>query len=934
MEEVPTTSSFNREQLIGELLLSESYLQSHGFPFSDTTEVTSIISTSAWRQRSSSKPASWELYGLDCEMCETDRGLEAVWVALVGEDGSTVLDLRCRPQGAVLDAHTRFHGLDRLELEMGPVSVEEARLLLVEALPANAVIAGSALHGDMSVLGIAHPWYVDTTTLYPACPVEPCGKSETDPGSSSLQALSLHVLGEVVQIGPHSAVQDARASLRLVLRKLRCLEHLRARWHSPAMSGEVSLTQVLRGLELNPSRVLSMHMWGSRVYGCADPTSDFDFICVVDVPSDLLVYDIVCDSAGLLNALLIDEPSFRAEIHQHRIYMLALAHNPPECTFLCKVDMDFRIRKDQLRVAVLHEASITWNKGKRQYVTKGERKGKKRLVAAIRYLMLGTQLAHQAKISDWRCANEFLSTELASSGDTLDECLHRLRPHYDAHVKEFQAVCGSPPSLYGVSSRTATMLRCRKEAQLQVCCGLSLHGEANLYTQSFIERLGVSALTANLGILVQRTNNAVHLMHTGASPRAHPVVSECRGLVLHAETLSPLALPPLRILEARDIEAPALDFAKCVCSVSYDGLQTTLYRHDDRWEVSTLSSADGSEKLGWKRPDHAVPFRHVFWDVWASQGFSLPDSSIHEGWSFTFCLITPRHSLTIPVHEEMLVFVGSRHLGGESHRDELESIAGMYGWLCAPLIDGVSSLSEAQCAADRLEDPADGLIFAHGEHRVSVKRRFLQLVAAGVTTFGDSPRPLLRSSIARPSDLHGDRKASPTLAGRLLLWDALRTGASWELCAVWPAFGDAMDALRSDMLRMAKALFLAHCKLKQDAAVTEQGARRKCYAVLVDKFVSGLGGAPDRRTRLQGLLFRLLDLHISFQVMTPVLVWLQLAALDARDFVTLLDVFEEEGVSILPVSVVSHGDAGVARDALLADELWSSVIDYVHRSGA
>uniref|UniRef100_UPI003AAEF652 RNA exonuclease 5-like n=1 Tax=Centroberyx gerrardi TaxID=166262 RepID=UPI003AAEF652 len=106
------------------------------------------------------------LYGIDCEMCLTEKGHELARVSLVDSDGRCVLDDLVKPQSRVLNYLTRFSGITAAMLRPITTTLREVQTKLRMLLPRDAVLVGHSLDNDLRALNLIHPHVIDTSLLY------------------------------------------------------------------------------------------------------------------------------------------------------------------------------------------------------------------------------------------------------------------------------------------------------------------------------------------------------------------------------------------------------------------------------------------------------------------------------------------------------------------------------------------------------------------------------------------------------------------------------------------------------------------------------------------------------------------------------------------------------------------------------------------------
>lgn len=128
----------------------------------------------------------------------------------------------------------------------------------------------------------------------------------------------------------------------------------------------------------------------------------------------------------------------------------------------------------------------------------------------------------------------------------------------------------------------------------------------------FINEHGLEALTEQLAISVKKVDDLLVLNYNQIdSPKTHPIVMECRSLILEAGTLKVVSRSFDRFFnygEALNV-MPEIDWNKAVAYEKVDGSLIKIYCHKGYWYISTKGTAYGeSDCMG-----YGVTFEQLVW---------------------------------------------------------------------------------------------------------------------------------------------------------------------------------------------------------------------------------------------------------------------------------------------------------------------------------
>lgn len=235
----------------------------------------------------------------------------------------------------------------------------------------------------------------------------------------------------------------------------------------------------------------------------------------------------------------------------------------------------------------------------------------------------------------------------------------------------------------------------------------------------YIKQNGLDALSENLGIKVKRHkdfNNLVLLKYDQLnSPNAHPVVVECRGIILdEANDWAVVSYPYNRFFNYGEGHAADIDWSSARVYEKLDGSLMTLYYYAGEWRVASSGRPDAcGEVMG-----TTTTFSELFWKVWNQLDYQLPTDT---DCCYMFEMMTPHNRVVVRHPMSRIVLHGGRCL---SDFRELNPVveARRYGWECVQ-IHQLQSWDDIMAAAKEL-DPmeSEGYVVCDANYnRVKVK---------------------------------------------------------------------------------------------------------------------------------------------------------------------------------------------------------------------
>uniref|UniRef100_A0A6G1SAE8 Putative RNA exonuclease NEF-sp n=1 Tax=Aceria tosichella TaxID=561515 RepID=A0A6G1SAE8_9ACAR len=154
------------------------------------------------------------MFGIDCEMCITDRS-ELTKISIVDEECRVVYNQLVKPDRPITNYLTRYSGITKDMMEHVQTSLEDVQYFMRKTLPRDAIFVGHSLNMDLAAMRIFHPYVIDTSVIY--------NRSGVRSYKPSLKSLAYEFLGKNIQTSNklgHDSLEDAITSLELVQLKI------------------------------------------------------------------------------------------------------------------------------------------------------------------------------------------------------------------------------------------------------------------------------------------------------------------------------------------------------------------------------------------------------------------------------------------------------------------------------------------------------------------------------------------------------------------------------------------------------------------------------------------------------------------------------------------------------------------------------------------
>jgi hypothetical protein len=199
-----------------------------------------------------------------------------------------------------------------------------------------------------------------------------------------------------------------------------------------------------------------------------------------------------------------------------------------------------------------------------------------------------------------------------------------------------------------------------------------MYTETMLEVQKFL-RLGFPAgtlpevalaeLTTQLGIKAKQHPKYPELYHLSydqlESPKGHPIVRECRGIILNSiDNWAVVAYPFNRFSNFGETWGDTIDWSSIRTGEKVDGSMCVLWNYKGTWEVSTKGSPDAGGNVG----DFNFTFSDLFWKTLNTY---IPiadlDDILRPEYTFIFELTSIYNRVVVQHKTSALTFIGARN---------------------------------------------------------------------------------------------------------------------------------------------------------------------------------------------------------------------------------------------------------------------------------
>lgn len=189
------------------------------------------------------------------------------------------------------------------------------------------------------------------------------------------------------------------------------------------------------------------------------------------------------------------------------------------------------------------------------------------------------------------------------------------------------------------------------------------------------------------------------------SPKTHPIVMECRSLILEVNTWEIISQAFYRFFNYGEANTNNFDFSNAVILEKIDGSLIHFFNYKDEWRMATRGIIDGNNKVG----DFNITFKDLFDLALTSHPYLM--NAITPTLNYTFELVSVYNKIVTSYKNTELYLINARNkkTGKELHRDELEIISDNIGCKI-PKLYHLNNLNDIKESFKQLNSSDEGYV--------------------------------------------------------------------------------------------------------------------------------------------------------------------------------------------------------------------------------
>lgn len=230
-----------------------------------------------------------------------------------------------------------------------------------------------------------------------------------------------------------------------------------------------------------------------------------------------------------------------------------------------------------------------------------------------------------------------------------------------------------------------------------------------MHTIQYILQHGLESLTTELGITVKERDNLLILDYDQiTSPKTHPVVMECRGLILEKDTYKVVFRCMERFFNYTEAGTDKLDYSNAKYFDKVDGSLIKIFNYNSKWYIATRGTiiADNTTAFG-------ITFEGLVLkalNVNSNAEFqSIANPTLNPNISYNFEVTSVENRVVTKYEGYSLTYLNARNTETGEYVDESETALALGAVLQQPVLSSVP-IETVFDYVDNIPDLKEGVV--------------------------------------------------------------------------------------------------------------------------------------------------------------------------------------------------------------------------------
>lgn len=230
-----------------------------------------------------------------------------------------------------------------------------------------------------------------------------------------------------------------------------------------------------------------------------------------------------------------------------------------------------------------------------------------------------------------------------------------------------------------------------------------------MHTIQYILQHGLESLTTELGITVKERDNLLILDYDQiTSPKTHPVVMECRGLILEKDTYKVVFRCMERFFNYTEAGTDKLDYSNADYFDKVDGSLIKIFNYNSKWYIATRGTiiADNTTAFGITFEGLVLKALHVNSNA---EFQSIATPILNPKISYNFEVTSVENRVVTKYDGYTLTYLNARNTQTGEYVNEQEAAVALGAEIKQPVLSNVP-IDTVLTFVDNIPDLQEGLV--------------------------------------------------------------------------------------------------------------------------------------------------------------------------------------------------------------------------------